>query len=224
MMAQHRSSPDGRNAFARLCEKYWYPLYAHARRHEPDVHTATDLTQGFFEKVMERNYIADADPARGRFRTFLLASLTNYIRNEWDKTQTKKRGGGTNLLSIDSGELERRFLREPEDSATPQRLFDRAWAENVLGRTLDQLEVEYQQSGRGEVFAQLKQFLTAGTTERYSEVSERLEMSLAATKTAVHRLRSRYRERLCAEIIDTTSDSDDLDDEIRCLFEAFSKD
>nr|WRX36746.1 hypothetical protein [uncultured bacterium] len=223
MMAQHRSSPDGRDAFARLCEKYWYPLYAHARRLEPDVHSAMDLIQGFFERVVERNYIADADPARGRFRTFLLTSLTNYIRNEWDKTQTIKRGGGTNLLSIDSGELERRFLREPEDSATPQRLFDRSWAENVLGRALNQLEIEYQQSGRGEVFAQLKQFLTAGTTERYGEVSERLEMSLAATKTAVHRLRSRYRERLCAEIIDTTADGDDVDDEIRCLFETFSR-
>ncbi len=224
MMAKHRSSPDGRDAFAKLCEKYWYPLYAHARRHEPDVHTAMDLTQGFFEKVVERNYIADADPARGRFRTFLLTSLTNYIRNEWDKTQTIKRGGGTNLLSIDSGELERRFLREPEDSATPQRLFDRSWAEIVLDRALDRLETEYKDSGRGEVFAQLKQFLTAGTTERYGEVSERLEMSVAATKTAVHRLRSRYRERLCAEIIDTTIDGNDVDDEIRCLLKAFSKD
>ena len=224
MMAQHRSSADGRDAFAKLCEKYWYPLYAHARRHEPDVHAAMDLTQGFFQMVVERNYIADADPARGRFRTFLLTSFTNYIRNEWDKTQTIKRGGGTNLLSIDSAELERRFLQEPADTQTPERLFDRSWAETVLGRALDQLEVEYQNSGRGDVFAHLKQFLTAGTTERYGEVSERLEMTVAATKTAVHRLRSRYRERLCNEIIDTTADGNDLNDEIRCLFEAFSID
>lgn len=224
MMAQHRSSADGRDAFAKLCEKYWYPLYAHARRHEPDAHTAMDLTQGFFQKVVEQNYIADADPARGRFRTFLLTSFSNYIRNEWDKTQTIKRGGGTNLLSIDSAELERRFLQEPADTQTPERLFDRSWAETVLGRALDQLAVEYQSSGRGEVFAHLKQFLTAGTTERYGEVSERLKMTVAATKTAVHRLRSRYRERLCDEIIDTTADGNDLNDEIRCLFEAFSID
>ncbi len=222
MLAQHRSSPDGRDAFAKLCEKYWYPLYAHARRLESDVDTAMDLTQGFFEKVIERNYIADADPARGRFRTFLLTSLTNYIRNEWDKSQRAKRGGGMNMLSIDSAELESRFLREPSNTETPERLFDRSWAETVLGRALDQLEKEYRDSGRGEVFDELKQFLTADTGEQYSEVGERLGMTESATKTAVYRLRTRYRERVCAEIVDTTTDTNDVDDEIRCLFEAFS--
>ena len=222
MMAQHRSSPDGREAFARLCEKYWYPLYAHARRLEPDAHTAMDLTQGFFEKALEKNYIADVDPARGRFRTFLLTSFTNYIRNEWDKTQTIKRGGGTNLLSLDSAELERRYLQEPADSQTPQQMFDRTWAETLLGRVLTELENEYKESGRGEVFAELKQFLIAGTTEPYGEVSKRLGMTASATKTAVHRLRSRYRERLCAEVVDTTTDGNHVDDEIRCLFNAFS--
>lgn len=223
MTAAHRSTPEGRRAFSMLCEKYWYPLYAHARRVESDVHTAMDLTQGFFEKVIERNYMADADPARGRFRTFLLTSFSNFITNEWDKLKAAKRGGGQLHLTLEFERSERRYSLEPIESQTPERLFDRRWAETLLARVLAQLQSEYEKSGRGTLFSELKQYLTAGNCDRYGTLSQRLQMSEGAIKVAVSRLRSRYRERLCEEIAETTARQSDVSDEIRCLFDAFSK-
>ena len=221
--AQHRSSPEGRQAFAALCEKYWYPLYAHARRMELDVHTAKDLTQGFFERVIERNYIADADPARGRFRTFLLTSFTNFIANEWDKSRTVKRGGDRVHLTLEFEQGERRYSLEPADSESTEKIFNRRWAETLLARVLRLLEAEYRKSDREILFAHLKQYLTTDNVDSYRELGERLQMSEGAVKVAVHRLRSRYRQRLCDEIADTTAQSADIDDEIRCLFEAFER-
>ncbi len=222
MAAQHRSSPEGRVAFAKLCERYWYPLYAFVRQREADVHRAQDLTQGFFEKVIEKNYIADADPNRGRFRTFLLASLTNFIANEWDKSQAAKRGGTVTHVSLEFDEGERRFLLDPIDAATPERLYERRWAVALLRQVLNRMESECRDDSKVELFAELQQFLTLNETERYAVVAERLEMSEGAVKVAVHRLRARYRELLRREIAETISDESDVDDEIRKLFDTFS--
>ncbi len=136
LAAQRRSSPDGQRAFAMLCENYWYPLYVHARRLESDIHSARDLTQGFFEKVMERNYIADADPARGRFRTFLLTSFTNFVANEWDKPKARKRGGGQVHVTLEFDRGEHRYSLEPVETETAERPFYLRWAETLLARVL----------------------------------------------------------------------------------------
>lgn len=143
MAAQHRSSPEGRLAFSQLCEKYWYPLYAYVRRLEADVDQARDLTQGFFEKALEKNYLADPDPNRGRFRTFLLASLTHFIANDRNKSKAAKRGGDRVHLSLDFDGGERRYLREPADELTPEKQYERCWAVTLLKQALDQLEAAY---------------------------------------------------------------------------------
>jgi RNA polymerase sigma-70 factor (ECF subfamily) len=222
LAAQHRSSPAGRVAFAKLCEKYWYPLYAYVRQLEGDVHRARDLTQGFFEKVIEKNYIADADPSRGRFRTFLLASLTHFIANDWNKSQAIKRGGDRVHMSLDFDDGERRYARELTDEQTPEKQYERRWALTLLKQVLDRLQAEYLASGKEQTFAELQQYLTPGDTERHAAVGERLGMSESAVKVAVHRLRMLYRERLRLEIAETISDKSDVEDEIRGLFETFA--
>lgn len=223
LAAQSRSTPAGQQAFASLCEKYWYPLYAHARRLESDQHLARDLTQGFFTRVLEGNYLADADPARGRFRTFLITSFRNYIANEWDKQNARKRGGDRLHLTLEFERGEQRYSLEPAEPETAEAMFNRRWAETTLESVLSKLAAEHENAGRGELFAALKQFLTPAATDSYRDVGERLGMSEGAVKVAVHRLRCRYRQRLCEEIAETTASEGDVEDEIRCLFEAFAR-
>lgn len=222
MTAQHRSSPEGRAAFARLCEKYWYPLYAHVRRREQDVHRAQDLTQGFFEKVVEKNYIADADPNRGRFRTFLLASMAHFIANESAKERTIKRGGDRLHFSLQLDQAERQYCDEPTDDQTAETVYERRWAIALLQQVLDQLHTEHKTVGKADVFLELQQFLTPHDSATYVDAGRRLGISEGAVKAAVHRLRTRYRDVLRREIAETVSDRNDVDDEIRALFETFS--
>ena len=223
LAAQHRSSPDGRLAFAQLCEKYWYPLYAFVRQSESDIHRARDLTQGFFEQVIEKNYIADADPNRGRFRTFLLTSLSNFVANEWNKSQAVKRGGGKTHLSLDFARGDQFLQKELASAETPESLYQRHWALTVLHEVLEQLRVAHESAGKSQLFEELKQFLLPGAPETYAAIAERLNMGEGAVRVAVHRLRTRYREALREEIANTLSNPADVDDEIRSLFNAFSR-
>ena len=186
MTAAHRSTPEGQAAFATLCERYWYPLYAYVRRRESDLHHAQDLTQGFFTKVMEKNYIADADPNRGRFRTFLLSSLRNYLANEWDKGQTQRRGGRRKHFSLQFDDAERRYRCEPAEQLDAETMYQRRWAIELLARVLQQLQQEYGES-RLPVFDVLKQYLTPEPWPPYREVAEQLGMSEGAVKVAVSR-------------------------------------
>lgn len=222
MAAQHRSTAEGRAAFAKLCEKYWFPLYAFVRQTEKDVHKARDLTQSFFEKLMEKNYVGDADPRRGRFRTFLLASLTNFMANEWNKQQALKRGGNALHLSLDFDKGDRWLGQEPTDGQSPELLFERRWALALLRQTLDSLREDFTAQGKSDLFDELRQFLVPGDAEAYADVAKRIGMTEGAVRVAVHRLRNQYREILRAEIKDTVSDTADVDDEIRRLFEVFS--
>lgn len=223
MTAQHRSSPDGRLAFAELCEKYWYPLYAYVRQSESDIHRARDLTQSFFERVIEKNYIADADPNRGRFRTFLLASLSNFVANEWNKSQAVKRGGGKPHFSLEFVRGDQLLRQELASGQTPESLYERRWAMTLLHQVLEQLREAYESANKSQLFAELKQFLVPGDAESYSAVGERLDMGEGAVRVAVYRLRTRYRESLREEIANTISDPADVDDEIRSLFNTFSR-
>jgi len=222
LTAAQRSTPEGRAAFSDLCERYWYPLYAHIRRNEPDVHRAHDLTQSFFAKVMEKNYVADADPRRGRFRTFLLTSLQNFVANEWDKMNAKRRGGGRMHLSLKLDEGDRRFSLEAMDASAAESCYERRWAIELLGCVLNRLKLEYANTKRQDVYDQLKQYLLPGPWPAYRDVAERLGMTEGAVKVAVGRLRKRYQILLRNEIRETVSDPSDVEDEVGALFRAFS--
>jgi RNA polymerase sigma factor (sigma-70 family) len=222
LAAGHATSAESAQALATLCELYWYPLYAFVRRRGYDPDAAQDLTQAFFARVIEKAYLRDATPARGRFRSFLLGSLKHFLANEWDHARALKRGGGAVLLPLDVelGEGETRYRLEPADDETPERLFERQWALALLERVLARLRDESEQAGRGAQLAALKPVLTGEPLDgTYAQVGERLGMSEGAVKVTVHRLRRRTRELLQEEIARTVDDPRDVDDEIRHLFE-----
>jgi RNA polymerase sigma-70 factor (ECF subfamily) len=223
LAAQDENSAAARIALTKLCEKYWYPLYAFVRQTEADANQACDIIQGFFEKVIEKDYIGDADPKRGKFRTFLLTSLTHFMANQRDKAKALKRGGGVSHFSFEFHKGEQRFLQEPSDPQTPEKHYQQRWAVTLLNQVLEGIRAEFIADDKGPWFEQLSQFLTPGDSESYQQVAERLEMTEGAAKVAVHRLRVRYRERLRAEIAQTVADPGEVDGEIRMLFETFSK-
>ena len=147
-------------ALARLCQTYWYPLYACARRRGYQAHDAQDLTQEFFSRLLDRRLLARADPGCGRFRSFLLASMNHFMANEWEKARATKRGGGQRALSLDLAAAEERYDLEPADHATPEKAFDKQWALQLLETVLTRLDREYQREGKAALFALLKRTLT----------------------------------------------------------------
>jgi RNA polymerase sigma factor (sigma-70 family) len=222
LAAGDAASEQSTQALATLCELYWYPLYAFVRRRGYDPDAAQDLTQAFFARVIEKAYLRDATPARGRFRSFLLGSLKHFLANEWDYARRLKRGGGAGILPLDVelGEGERRYRLEPPDDETPERLFERRWAVALLDRVVARLRDELWEAGKGAQFEILKPVLTGEPTgETYAQLGERLGMSEGAVKVAVHRLRRRVRALLLEEIARTVEDPGDVDDEIQHLFE-----
>ena len=223
LAAGRSDSTRAQSALARLCQTYWYPLYAYVRRRGHSPHDAQDLTQEFFARLLERHSLACADPNRGRFRSFLLSALDHFLVNEREKARAQKRGGGRTILSLDLALAEQRYDLEPADTATPDKLFDKHWATALLEEVLNQLEAEYQQTGKAELFAALKQTLT-GTRESqpYAVLAASLGMNEAAIKVAVHRLRKRYRQLLRAEIANIVADPEQAEDELRHLFTALA--
>jgi len=212
---------DGDRALAELCEAYWPPLYAFARRRGYDEHAAVDATQGFFLDLLSRGDIARADPARGRFRSFLLTSFRNFLANENDKRSAIKRGGGALTFSIDAEDAEGRCFDEPSAELSPEAVFERRWATTLLERVLAELEAEFTARGRGDRFAALRIYLDDPDPGRtYAEVARELECSEGAVKVTVHRMRQRFRELLLDAVRDTVDDPGDLEDELRALLAA----
>jgi RNA polymerase sigma-70 factor (ECF subfamily) len=213
-------NPGSHAALAALCQSYWYPLYAYLRRRGFPQEESEDLVQGFFAQLLEKNYLKAADRQRGRFRSFLLASLKNFAANEWDKKTAQKRGGAATTLSLDFETAEGRYTIEPADERTPEQEFDRRWAMAQLEHVFARMRSE---SGESiERFDLLQGFLTGeGADVRYKEVAERLSMSEGAVKVAVHRLRQRFGVVLRDEVARTLNDPAEIDDEIRHLFAAF---
>ena len=212
---------SGRNALVELCAIYWYPLYAFARRSGFSQPEAEDLTQEFFARLLAKNYLAEVELGKGRFRSFLLASLRHFIANERDRARAIKRGGGQLVIPLDATSAETRYLREPADTASPDKLFDRQWALTVLGQVLARLRAEFAGEGKEAVFETLKGALT-GEEGGYAEIGARLGMSEGAVKVAVHRMRKRYRQLLREEIAQTVSEPVEVDEEIQCLFAALT--
>ncbi len=214
--------PDSAKALADLCQAYWYPLYAYLRRRGYPREEAEDLVQGFFAQLLDKHYIKAADRERGRFRSFLLASLKNFAANEWDRKTARKRGGGVTTLSLDFETAEGRYHIEPPDERTPEQVYDRGWAVTQLEQVLELLREETAASGKAERFEALKGFLTGHDQDvGYKEIAAQLDMSEGAVKVAVHRLRQRFGQVLRDEVARTLNDPTDVDDEIRHLFAAF---
>jgi RNA polymerase sigma factor (sigma-70 family) len=223
LSAGEQPSPQAADALEKLCRAYWLPIYAFVRRQGRSPHDAQDLTQEFFARLLEKKSLAVADPARGRFRSFLLASLKHFLANKWDKARAQKRGGGQRLIPIDAATAETRHGLEPADPATADKIYERRWALALLDQVLRRLREEYVSDGREKLFEQLKPTLTeASRTVRYAEIAARLGTNEGAVKVAVHRLRQRYREVLRAEIADTVAGPGEVEDEIRNLFAALS--
>ena len=216
-------SPESAAALERLCRTYWYPLYAYVRRRGYDPHTAQDLTQEFFAHLLSTQALATVDPARGRFRSFLLASLRNLLANEWKHGRRQKRGGGTTVFSLDAAEAEERYQLEPADDSTPESTYERKWAEALLERVLARLREECDASGRSQRFETLKVFLLDDKgTVPLAEAAQRLGLTVVAVKGVVHRLRQRYREIFRDEVAGTVGRREDIDEEIRHLLQALA--
>jgi RNA polymerase sigma-70 factor (ECF subfamily) len=215
------NNSGAREALAGLCRTYWYPLYAYLRRRGHQPAEAQDQTQAFFAHLLEGKRLHAADPERGRFRSFLLKSLQNFLSTERRRERAEKRGGGRVVLPLNFSQGEERYLREPADTDTPERLFERRWALTLLETTLARLRDEYHQSGRDELFAALQPHLH-GDADRLPlvELATPLGMSADAVKVAAHRLRRRYRDLLRQEIADTVDSPVDVDDELRRLMDS----
>jgi len=219
--ASDPDAPSSQESLAALCGAYWYPIYAYIRHRGYPPESAQDLTQDFFTRVLEKGLFAEADPDRGRFRSFLRSVCTHYLANRRDRARASKRGGGRAAMPIDSADAESRYNREPVHELTPDRIFDRSWALTLLGRVFDQLHREYEDAGRGAVIDELRAVLTEDPqADPYSKIAARLGMSEAAVRVAVHRLRRRYGILLRREIASTVEDRAEVDDEIRALFAA----
>ena len=216
--------PDHRRAAMEgLCETYWYPLYAFVRRRGYDAEQAQDLTQDFFARFLEKNDAIAARAERGRFRSFLLASMKHFLANDWDRQRAAKRGGGKTILSFDAGAAETRYAREPSHDVTPERIFDRGWALTVLGEALKALRQRYARDDQEELFEKLKGFISVGhDAPPYEQLARDLGMNAATVRVAVHRLRQRYREALRAAVADTTEEDGEVDGEIQMLFKALA--
>jgi RNA polymerase sigma factor (sigma-70 family) len=211
-------SPKGEAAMEQLCRTYWYPLYAYVRRQGNPPEDAQDLTQGFFERVMERNCFGQVDRAKGRFRAFLLATLKHFLSDQRDHERAAKRGGGNLPLSLDAEKGEERYQLEPLDPMSPDKLYERRWAYAVLEQARARLRDEFAAAGKSDLYEQLKGFETGenkGLT--YAEVGNRLDLSESAIKSAVLRLRQRYGELVRKEIAQTVATVSEIDEEIRYL-------
>jgi RNA polymerase sigma factor (sigma-70 family) len=222
--AGQRDLPAAKAALASLCQLYWYPLYAYARRRLPQAQDAQDLTQEFFARLLEKEYLRQADRQRGRFRSFLLTAFKHFLAKEQERANTQKRGGGRKRLPLDFPSGEQRFQHEPSHAATAEALYERGWALTLLQQALARLREEQAGAVKERLFECLKGTLTGDDTTRpYAELAAEMGTSAEAIKVTVHRLRRRYGELLRAEIAQTVTTAEEIEDELRDLLAAVSK-
>lgn len=223
LSAGRNDTPRARASLAQLCQTYWYPLYAFVRRQGHSAPDAQDLTQEYFARLLETNSLEQVRREKGRFRSFLLASLKHFLANEWDRARALKRGGGQELISLDGDSAETRYGLEPAHGETADRIFNRRWALTLLDATLARLREEFVTENKTKLFEELKFTLTADrSTTSYAEAAKELGLSEGAVKVAVHRLRQRYREVLRTEIANTVATPDEVEEELRQLFAALT--
>lgn len=216
------SDTQAQAALECLCRRYWYPLYVFARRQGRSHHEAEDCTQEFLARLLANDGVARARPERGRFRTFLLTALRNFLINDWQRTQALKRGGGAAPLSLDVDGAERSYGQQPTDPAlTPEHAFDHTWALGLIERAIDEIRADYERSGRGAVFAALAPFVWGdGTGEALAAPAARLGMNAHAFTMALQRVRQRVGQRLREAVVETVSTEAEAEAELRHLIAA----
>lgn len=209
-------------ALGRLCQTYWYPLYAYVRKRGSNPQDAEDLTQEFFARLLRKKSLSHLSREGGRFRSFLLKSMNRFITDEWRRAHTQKRGAGK-IISLDAASGESRYSIEPADRHTPETLYDRAWALVLLDAVFHRLRDEYARAGKVALFEQLKFCLTGQRSAiPYAELASRLNQPENTLKTHVHRLRRRYRELLREEVAQIVASPDEIEEELRSLFHALA--
>jgi RNA polymerase sigma-70 factor (ECF subfamily) len=221
LAAGDRRHAEADQALERLCRAYWPPLYAYVRRRVSDVHEAQDLTQAFFERLLEKQFLAQAQRERGRFRAFLITAFQHFLANEGDKARTQKRGGHVKHVVFDFDRHEV-VAATTSDDWTAERVYERQWAIALLHRVMDRLQREMERNGQARQFQALREFIGGGVQSSYFTPAAELGMSESAARMAASRLRGRYRELLKEEIAHTVSSADEVEDEIRQLFAAVS--
>jgi RNA polymerase sigma factor (sigma-70 family) len=218
VLAARDDEAAGQQALAQLCRIYWYPLYGFVRRRGYDVHEAQDLTQEFLARLIQRRSLNLVVPEKGRFRSFLLASLKNFLVNEWTRSQRQKRGGGQQLVSLDEEHAETRYKIEPLDTLTPENIYERTWAATLLEHVLVLLKRECAENGKADIFEELKPLLCGErASATYSEIAAKHGISEGAVKMTVMRLRLRYAALLREQIAHTVKSPEEIEEEIRHL-------
>lgn len=222
MAAARPDATEGASALGALCEAYWHPVYGYIRRSGKTEDDARDLTQAFFARMIEKNDIRQADPGRGRFRTFLLASVRHFLSNQHDAAVALKRGGGAAHVSIEHGDEERRYADEPADPRTPEHVFQHRWALAVIDAAMDRVAAQYADGDRRRLFDHLRPALAGDEPAAYESLAETLNTTPGALRVALHRLRRTFRESLRDVILETVETPEDVDDELRFLLAALS--
>jgi|ERR1022692_206671 RNA polymerase sigma-70 factor (ECF subfamily) len=223
LAAGHSSVPGAQEALETLCRTYWYPLYVYVRRQGNSPEDAQDVTQDFFSRLLEKNYLAKADPERGKFRTFLLRSLKNFLVNEWKRAGRLKRGGGVEFISIDTNAAEDRFAAEAPEEANPDAAYETRWAVTLVEKVLSTLRQEFNAADKARLFEELKGIIWGDKClASYAEIAGQLNLSEGSVKVAVHRLRQRFCELLRAEVAHTVVRPEDIDAELRHLISVLS--
>jgi DNA-directed RNA polymerase specialized sigma24 family protein len=216
LAAKDQATPEGAQALETLCRTYWYPLYAFIRGSGYAAHDAQDLTQGFFARLLAKDYLRVVERERGRFRTFLRMALKRFLANEWHKGRAEKRGGGDAPLTFDTALAEQRFQSDRSDAQGPDQIYDRRWALTLFEEAVGRLEREYAANGKSLELEQLKPHLTAARGQiPYAAVASMMHTSEGAARVAVHRLRKRFRELFRTVIADTVSAPEEIEEELR---------
>ena len=216
VQAGQDDSRQAATALEQLCRTYWYPLYAFVRREGHSPEEAADLTQEFFSRLLADNSLSRVSPSKGKFRSFLLAAMKHLLANEWHRSQAQKRGGGAAHFSLDALAAEDRYQLDPSDEATPETIFDRRWAEALVDAVTARLQSEFASTGMTERFEALKVFLLADEEPAsYAQTAAKLGLTESAVKSAIHRMRQRYGELLRAEIANTVTSPQEMEEELR---------
>ena len=221
--AAQSGAPGSKDALAELCKLYWYPLYSYVRRRGYRPHDAQDITQSFFVDLLAHHALARVNREKGKFRSFLLASLQNCLSNEAERARCLKRGGKIEFVAIDVSRAEERYRLEPVDALTPEKIFDARWAMALLHEARKRLGNEYRLEGKDRSFDALEAFLDQFNARQpfsYEQVADQLQVSVAAVKTLIHRMRKRYSALVREEVLRTISDAADADAEIHELCDA----
>jgi len=222
-MSAQSQAPGSKAALAELCRLYWYPLYAYVRRRGHTPEETQDLTQGFFLHLLEHKTLGRADPLKGKFRSFLLGSLQNYLSSEAERARCLKRGGGVEFISLDLQDAEDLYRLEPADHLTAETIFDARWATTLLDEAMTRLGSEYAEQGQAATLQALKPFLDPINVQvlpSYEQLANQLQVTLGAVKTLIHRLRKQYTTLLREEVARTVCDPVEVDEEIHALCEA----